>query len=466
MTEMEDINSEMDFYRAMFGEEIDITNMTDDQLIQYIYSQMFKNETTGEDLSTQEVCTSSWAIYIYKDGNIETIKTNILKSMGIETGNNNYSIQNSGVYSIITKSITGEILGQETIDCTNIIDNDYEFILAEDDENWETDGNGVITKYKGTSTGKIAIPVSIGKEKITQIGPNSMKYSKLTNVIIHDDIVSIGESAFKSSNLTSVTIPGSVKTIGNEAFAETPLTEVIISEGVESIGNQAFFACIGLEKVELPNTLISIGDYAFSIMDSEYFSEALELGRSYDINIPESVLNIGEHSFTMSNVRSINVDSNNKNYSSIEGVLFNKDGTELISYPTRKELTSNYIIPNSVKTVKTYAFAYALIEHVTIKGNVKTLEDGAFYYSALKGITAEEGLESIGVGAFIYCAGLDGADVTLPNSVTNIGKNAFNLNYSGPNSTIRNIYFAPGNNPIPEGRPWGALDSTNIEKLQ
>jgi len=97
----------------------------------------------------------------------------------------------------------------------------------------------------------------------------------------------------------------------------------------------------------------------------------------------------------------INVDNGNPNYSSHEGVLYNKLKTQLIKYPAVK--TGSFSIPASVTSVENFAF---------------------YGCSGLTSITISEAVTSIGFGAFFYCKGL--TSITIPSLVTFIGRDAFN----------------------------------------
>jgi hypothetical protein len=200
-------------------------------------------------------------------------------------------------------------------------------------------------------------------------------------------ITSIGKSAFfRCTSPKSITIPDSVTSIGDGAFSRCiGLTSVTIPDSVTSIGDSAFNWCTGLTSVTIPNSVTSIGSYARN---------------------PTSVGNLTGLS-TITNVFSyctrltaINVDSGNSAYSSQDGVLFNKDKTELIRYPEGK--AGEYIIPNSV---------------TTIGGN-------AFYNcTSLTGVTIPDSVTSIGDFVFSFCKCLTG--ITIPKSVTKIGENVF-----------------------------------------
>ncbi len=240
--------------------------------------------------------------------------------------------------------------------------------------------------------------------------------STRTSYDIPNSVISIGAWAFEDcENLTSVTIPESVTSIGEDAFSSCDsLASVTIGNGVTSIGGGAFEDCPKLTSVTIPNSVISIGERAFRYCDS-----------LTSVTIPESVTSIGESAFAYcDSLTEIKVDTNNENFSSQDGVLFDKNKTELIQYPIGNE-RKTYDIPKGVTSIGDDAFAYcSKLTSVTIPESVTSIGDWAFVNcNGLTSITIPNGVTTIGDYAFDGCNSL--ASVTIPNGVTSIGDYAF-----------------------------------------
>ncbi len=287
-------------------------------------------------------------------------------------------------------------------------------------------------KKEGTS---YKIPNSV-----TSIGDSVFRCCEnLTSITIPNSVTSIGQEAFWGcSSLISITIPNSVTSIGDSAFfCCENLTSITIPEGVTSIGRYAFDECSSLTSITIPNSVTSIGDGAFrrcknltsitipnsvtSIGDSAFWG----CSSLTNITIPEGITSIGDDAFYMcSSLTSINVSENNKNYCSVDGVLFNKDKTELIQYPIKKEGTS-YKIPNSVTSIGDRIFRWCEnLTSITIPNSVTSIGQEAFLgCSSLTSITIPNSVTSIEKWVFAECSSL--TSITIPEGVTSIGSYAF-----------------------------------------
>lgn len=324
---------------------------------------------------------------------------------------------------------------------------------------------------------------------ITQIGKICFRdCSKLTSIEIPESVKSIGERCFfRCDSLATINIPYSITNIGYYAFDEcenleyinvdldnqnycsldgvlfnknkTELIqytignerkEYVVPIGVTYIWSLAFYGCDNLLKINLPNTLVKIGDATFygcknlnyiNIPNGVKYIGTNFLGWCHSLErifIPSSVTYIGSFAFENNKgLLSIDVDKNNLNYSSEEGVLFSKDKSQLIRYPEGNK-TTEYVIPNNVIYVNMDAFRYCSnIESVTIPKNVKAIYGAAFSEcTKLKNIKMENGLESIGEFSFQHCDSLEKIDI--PSSVTYIGDYAFSFCDNLKSVTINN----------------------------
>ncbi len=250
-------------------------------------------------------------------------------------------------------------------------------------------------------------------ESITSIGDHMFSgCSSLTSVTIPASVTSIGEGAFASTGLTSVRMPGSITSIGDRAFQRSRLRNIEIPDGVKSIGKGAFIYCLGLRSVQIPDSVTCIGERAFA-------GAALA-----SVTIGAGVTSIGEGAFSIChNLKEILVDDNNPEFSSLDGVLFNKNKTKLLRYPQTR--TGEYAIPGNVISIGNYAFSGCTeLTSVTMPDNLTSIGEGTFWgCSGLTSLLIPDKVTSIGDSAFKGCTRL--ASMKIPDSVTSIGDLAF-----------------------------------------
>ena len=238
------------------------------------------------------------------------------------------------------------------------------------------------------------------------IGNNAFEnFTGLTSVTIGDGVTSIGDNAFSScTGLTSLTIGNGVTSIGNSAFYGcTGLTSVTIPNSVTSIGNGAFQGCTGLTSVNIPNSVTNIGDNAFK-----------GCSNLTSVTIPNSVTSIGYAAFSgCAHLTSVHISD----LAAWCNISFGNDKANPLFFAHHLYLNDNEItdlvIPNSVTSIKNYAF-YSCI--------------------GLASVNIPNSVTSIGDSAFENCTGL--TSVTIPNSVTSIGREAFYLCQS-----LKDLYF-------------------------
>ena len=268
------------------------------------------------------------------------------------------------------------------------------------------DGTVEITGYKGSEQ-KVDVPEKINKKSVTRIGNLAFKdCTKITSIAMPDSVAYIGRSAFYNcTSLKSITIPDGVKEIGYAAFSE----------------------CAGLVSVKIPDNVTKIGDSAF---------------------------------INCANLTKIDVTAGNKYYSSANGVLFDKNKSEIICYPAGIK-NVGYSIPDGVTVIRDRAFNKCIsLNSITIPKSVQDIETYSFFgcisleainvaasnknYADVNGILFSKdktkivcypankknmsysipvSVKVVGVAAFRDCIYLKG--ITIPDSVTNIEHHAF-----------------------------------------
>ena len=394
---------------------------------------------------------------------------------------------------------------------------------------------------------------SIAGENLETLG--DLSFSNLTNLQTVDlpVLTTIGHYAFEGSGLTSITLSSNVNSwIGSYAFRNCKdLTSVILQEGLGSIGVSAFEGCTGLTSITLPQSLTILGSQSFSFCTGlrsinipanvygGYMAQAFSYSRNltvtiYSNNFPSSISTIpdifegstglnlifansvsyfnisfnGIVSVTFpasattigigsSSLTTINVDPNNTQYSSLDGVVYNKTQTELLRYPLAKT-GSTFTIPSSVTSIGEGAFASSqFLTSMTIPASISSIGARAFsyglvltainvdstnaHYSSLDGVLYNKDKTTLiqfpgraSTGAFVIPAGVttigEGAfatahtSITIPASVTRIESGAFSYCNSLNSVTfkglindsvddfspltfpgnLRDVYFAPG----------------------
>ncbi len=237
-----------------------------------------------------------------------------------------------------------------------------------------------ITGLKYTDEVDITIPAKINGNEIKTIAKSSFENTSIRNVTIADGVTEVGEKAFKNcKNLQSVTLPQELSQITKETFSGcNKLEKINFPNKLESIGTEAFLDCRSLQHVVIfTNTTKKIGDKAFMNC------ELLKI-----VEIYEGVLEIGSYAF----------------------------------YNTRLE---SLYIPDSVKTIKDYAFSECdQLTRINIPDSVTEVGTGLFMgASALKEVTLSKNLISIPDKTFYGCSNLE--TVVIPDGVQIIKDYAF-----------------------------------------
>jgi len=169
------------------------------------------------------------------------------------------------------------------------------------------------------------------------------------------------------------------------------VTGVDIGEGITVIGSNAFHGYDRITSVSISGTVETIKSGAF--IYNNFTS----------VTIPASVTSIDPMAMTgCFALTSITVDGANPNYTSVDGALYDKEKTTLITFPIGRE--GAYSIPEPVEIIGSFSFCYGNLNSITIPASVKTIGEYAFYRTGITSIFIPELVANIGNEALAGCA--------------------------------------------------------------
>ncbi len=278
-------------------------------------------------------------------------------------------------------------------------------------------------------------------ESVKKIGESAFRDCiRMESVEIKNDDVEIGERAFENcASLSSIKLPSGMSEIYGGVFNSCKaLKEIELPQKLTILGESSFADCISLEKVVIPETVTKIDDMVFNgcigLKEIELNQSLTKIGKNVfkdcaelsSVFIPASVGSIGISPFRgCSSLVEIKVDPKNKNFKSVDNVLFNKNKSLLICYPScRKE--ENYDIPDSVTAISDWSFCECTsLKSVQIPDSVTAIGEGAFYKcSSLEEIIIPESVTKIDDIAFRGCENLK--KMVIPESVKEFGWGVLN----------------------------------------
>lgn len=254
---------------------------------------------------------------------------------------------------------------------------------------------------------------------------NKLRHNKVRSIIVPNGITTIKTCYFKNTDIENVTLPETIDSIEDESFeyCQSLIELTINSQILKSIPKYSFYSCLKLEKINLPNSLKSIGAYAFcgcSLKTIDLPNSLKTIGKYAfcgcekleSIVIPESVSVINEHTFS-SCIKLLSV----KLPSSLTYI-----GNH--AFCNCKSLKSVYI-PDSISSIESYTFCNCYeLQDVRIPSNITSVGDYAFHDCWKLSDFEMKAVTYIGTLAFYNCIGLRKVELPL---VKHIGSGAFIL---------------------------------------
>ncbi len=280
----------------------------------------------------------------------------------------------------------------------------------------------------------------------------------LIEIDLPDGLTGIGESAFSKTALKSIVIPDGVTVLPKGVFENcSDLLYVSLPTELEEIGYGTFSGCTALQVIDLPDSLKTIGNVAFSstALPSLELPDGLEsIGSNAfggmqltELTIPKNVHTIGENPvYNCPELTSLTVDPENAYFMSKDNMVFDKtgkillfcasglsgkieipEGTETIAQSAcaaMQNITSAYIPSSITEIVRGAFYGCTALEEVQIKAQISEISDTLFNRClSLTKVSIPSGVTAIGMMAFADCTALQ--EIVLPEGVETIGSSAF-----------------------------------------
>ena len=296
-------------------------------------------------------------------------------------------------------------------------------------------------------------------ENLQKIGDGAfMNCTAIQRMALPENLQRIGMMAFSNcQSLSEVVVPSRVQTLSDSVFSDCiALQRVTLSEGLTGISVATFRNCTALQEIQLPDTLERIKANAFQNCSS--------LQR---IHVPAAISELSANTFSgCISLSEVTVADENPYYTVVDGVLMTADQETLIYYPPSIS-QSDYTIPETVKTIDSYAFQDTMqLQFLTVPETVETIEPYACYDAnslkevmlngasviseyafqscdQLEAVTFGDGVQEVQTGAFLDCLSLEG--IILPKTITQIGDYAFGYQTdsaeTGTYSMVENFFI-------------------------
>ncbi len=270
----------------------------------------------------------------------------------------------------------------------------------------------------------------------------------LKEVVLEEPVASVGGSAFaRCTALRRVELPDSLTQLDNVAFSQCErLQSIRLPEGLTALNSGVFSECVSLRQLHIPAATVSVDTSAFSrcaaletiTVDADnpnYSSDGTALyskDKSRLLYVPDgfrgaytlaSQTTAINTLFMSPGLTAIHVPQDNPTYTDIDGVLYNKEKTQLIRVPMA--FSGSHRVPDSVLSVHNYAFQdCSRLTGIQLSSKLQQIPENAFWgCTALTSLTIPDGVTVIGQYAFWDCTAL--TEVILPSGLERLESHLF-----------------------------------------
>ena len=244
--------------------------------------------------------------------------------------------------------------------------------------------DGVLTKYTGEAT-DIAIP-----DGVTVIDSNAFERTYVEHVWVPASVQELKYRAFASSELRTITFqdddqhPSQLRRIEGGVFSYTRVEALVLPRSVEQFAQSAF--------------------YGMGLLRSLHVGPKVEMGW-----LSANVDRLGCLSH-------IEVDADNPNYETVDGVLYTKDHTHLVLFPRRMDNGGSYAVVEGTQVIDDYALSGTHFSSITLPSTLRSIgKSGMAGNKFLTSINLPDGLTTIGDHAFAGCTKLN--NIVIPESL-------------------------------------------------
>ena len=239
------------------------------------------------------------------------------------------------------------------------------------------------------------------------------KYTgEATDIAIPDGVTVIGRNAFENTYVEHVWVPASVQVLGSHAFSGSELRTITFQDDdqhpsqLTRIEHEAF-SYTRVEALVLPRSVEQLEQHALSGM---WLLKSLHVGPKVEMG------SLSDDPITFGCLSHVEVDADNPNYETVNGVLYTKDHTHLVLFPGRMDIGGSYAVLEGTQVIDDFALSYTHLSSITLPSTLLSIGTGGMMGNEfLTSIELPDGLTTIRDRAFAGCTKLN--NIVIPDSL-------------------------------------------------